>query len=172
MIGIVLWSDTTAGKAVIWCEDQGELAFYSHVGTTENFAIRVGDWVSFDLKLKSDLRVALDIQVLREPGCPHLAENLAVADQKAGAASSLKLVAIGTGSRDPSVNVTAAMCAPVAERPGTSSRLGQPGAARGKVKACQSQAVLGRCPQRIGRRTSLLSQWMQQVGCAARDRCL
>jgi hypothetical protein len=97
MIGIVLWSDTTAGKAVIWCEDQGELAFYSHVGTTENFAIRVGDWVSFDLKLKSDLRVALDIQVLREPGCPHLAENLAVADQKAGAASSLKLVAIGTG---------------------------------------------------------------------------
>ncbi|MFC4213866.1 hypothetical protein ACFP4H_12055 [Pseudophaeobacter arcticus] len=134
MIGIVLWSDTTAGKAVIWCEDQGELAFYSHVGTTENFAIRVGDWVSFDLKLKSDLRVALDIQVLREPGCPHLAENLAVADKKAGAASSLKLVAIGTASRDPSVNVTAAMCAPVAERPGTSSRLGQPGAARGKVK--------------------------------------
>lgn len=27
MFGVVLWSNGVSGKAVIWCEDQGDLAF-------------------------------------------------------------------------------------------------------------------------------------------------
>ncbi len=27
MMGVVLWSDQQVGKAVIWCEDQGKLAY-------------------------------------------------------------------------------------------------------------------------------------------------
>ncbi|WP_353397396.1 hypothetical protein [Pseudophaeobacter arcticus] len=129
MIGIVLWSDATAGKAIIWCEDQGDLAFYTHVGTFDNFAIRSGDWVSFELTLENDLRVALDIQVLQEPGCPGLADDLAVASKKACAGSSLKLVAQEGASCDIPVTATAATCVAVAEKPGSPVRLGRPSTA-------------------------------------------
>ena len=90
MIGIILWSDATAGKAVIWCEDQGDLAFYTHVGACEDFQVRVGDWVAFELKLQGDLRLAFDIQVLQEPGCPSLAEDLSVSVAEGG--GSLRVV--------------------------------------------------------------------------------
>ena len=76
MIGIVLWRDTAVGKAVIWCEDQGDLAFYTHPGTFDTFEICVGDWVLFDLRLNGGLRLALDVQVLLEPACPGLIDDL------------------------------------------------------------------------------------------------
>lgn len=81
MIGIVLWSDTAAGKAVIWCEDQGDLAVYSHVGTSGECAICVGDWVSFDVTSTDSLRIARDILILQEPRCPSLAASLGHANQ-------------------------------------------------------------------------------------------
>lgn len=92
MIGIVLWSDATAGKAVIWCEDQGDLAFYSHVGSFEDYGIRVGDWVLFDVKLQGDLRLAHSIEVLHEPGCPNVADGLSASKPKRGGAVPLQLV--------------------------------------------------------------------------------
>lgn len=76
MIGIVLWRDVTAGKAIIWCEDQGDLAFYSHPSSIDTFVICVGDWVFFDLRLKEDVRLADNIRVLQEPGCPELVQDL------------------------------------------------------------------------------------------------
>lgn len=76
MIGIVLWRDTAVGKAVIWCEDQGDLAFYAHPGTFDTFEICVGDWVLFDLRLSGDVRLAVDVQVLMEPACPGLIDDL------------------------------------------------------------------------------------------------
>lgn len=76
MIGIVLWRDVAAGKAIIWCEDQGDLAFYTHPDTIDTFVLCVGDWVIFDLKLSDDIRLAVDIRVLQEPGCPELVADL------------------------------------------------------------------------------------------------
>jgi hypothetical protein len=76
MIGIVLWRDITVGKAVIWCEDQGDLAFYTHPGTFDTFEICVGDWVLFDLELNGGLRLALDVRVLPEPACPGLVNDI------------------------------------------------------------------------------------------------
>ena len=97
MIGIVLWSEATAGKAVIWCEDQGDLAFYSHDDASEAFNVHTGDWVAFSLELKADLRLAHNIQVLQEPGCPHLAQDLVTASEKDDVVSPLALV--GTSAR-------------------------------------------------------------------------
>ncbi len=127
MIGIVLWSDATAGNAVIWCEDQGDLAFYSHVAAPSDFAICVGDWVLFELKLKDDLRLALNIQVLQEPACPSLAADLVGANIKASVASALELV---EPEGDSLVNVAPT----TATEPGASVQLGQAKAARGKVR--------------------------------------
>ena len=31
MLGVVLWSDVSDRKAVIWCEDQGDLAYVNVV---------------------------------------------------------------------------------------------------------------------------------------------
>jgi hypothetical protein len=76
MIGIVLWRDIAVGKAVIWCEDQGDLAFYTHPGTFDTFEICVGDWVLFDLELNGGLRLALDVRVLPEPSCPGLVDDI------------------------------------------------------------------------------------------------
>lgn len=76
MIGVVLWRDLTAGKAVIWCDDQGDLAFFTHLGILDAFEICVGDWVTFDLELHGDFRMAKEVQVLAEPGCPDLVHNL------------------------------------------------------------------------------------------------
>ncbi len=76
MIGIVLWRDIAVGKAVIWCEDQGDLAFYTHPGTFDTFEICVGDWVLFDLELNGGLRLALDVRVLPEPACPGLVDDI------------------------------------------------------------------------------------------------
>lgn len=96
MIGIVLWRDVTAGKAIIWCEDQGDLAFYSHPDTIDTFVVCVGDWVRFDLRLSEDVRLAANIRVLQEPGCPGLVEDL-VSEMHIPVVSLVPSVTAGSG---------------------------------------------------------------------------
>lgn len=76
MIGVVLWGDADAAKAVIWCEDQGDLAFYSGSADQDAFDICVGDWVSVEIELHGNLRVAVDLCVLPEAPSPTLVEDL------------------------------------------------------------------------------------------------
>ncbi|WP_300029688.1 hypothetical protein [uncultured Roseobacter sp.] len=60
MLGVVLWSDAADGKAVIWCEDQGDLAFLNskdQVLQAEPF-FDAGDLVQFDMEVRSSLRRA------------------------------------------------------------------------------------------------------------------
>lgn len=60
MIGVILWSDTADQKAVIWCEDQGDLAFLSasdSVILPDPF-FEVGDVVEFDVRTQRNLRLA------------------------------------------------------------------------------------------------------------------
>jgi len=60
MIGVILWSNTADQKAVIWCEDQGDLAFLSasdSVMLPDPF-FEVGDVVEFDVRTQRNLRLA------------------------------------------------------------------------------------------------------------------
>lgn len=60
MIGVILWSDHNDRKAVIWCEDQGDLAFVSQGEPQpdgEDF-FEVGDVVRFEVSLQRNLRLA------------------------------------------------------------------------------------------------------------------
>jgi len=56
MYGVVLWSDPRAGSAVIWCEDEGELAYYEaqvpQINTSGLSAFNPGDYVQFDMSEK------------------------------------------------------------------------------------------------------------------------
>ncbi|MDW4497674.1 hypothetical protein R5H30_06755 [Sulfitobacter sp. D35] len=68
MIGVVLWCDASDRKAVIWCEDQGDLAYIS---TSSDVLDRgsffdAGDVVQFDMDVKTTLRKALNPRLVIE----------------------------------------------------------------------------------------------------------
>lgn len=88
MIGVVLWRDETLTKAVIWCEDQGDLAFFTNEAGAELQEFNPGDWVEFDLTISGNIRIAENLAVLIEQGSPDLADRLSAAEScgpKAGA---------------------------------------------------------------------------------------
>ncbi|MEO0400950.1 MAG: hypothetical protein AAF214_01090 [Pseudomonadota bacterium] len=60
MIGVILWSDAADNTAVIWCEDQGDLAFLSSADTVHlpDQFFDVGDVVKFDVTADRNMRLA------------------------------------------------------------------------------------------------------------------
>lgn len=80
MIGVVLWRDEPLTKAVIWCEDQGDLAFFSNVAGADFPECNPGDWVEFDLSISGNVRIAENLTVLIEQGSPDLADRLSAAE--------------------------------------------------------------------------------------------
>ena len=69
MLGVVLWSDASDRKAVIWCEDQGDLAFvtasdgYDELLYQDSF-FDAGDLVQFDMKVKNATRRACNTRLV------------------------------------------------------------------------------------------------------------
>ena len=80
MYGVVLWSNATDRKAVIWCEDHGDLAFYNgqfdEVPDPIAGEFDAGDLVQFDIRRESDLRLACNPRVIAQDEYPNLASNL------------------------------------------------------------------------------------------------
>lgn len=75
MFGVILWRDLTAQKAVIWCEDQGPLAY--SVGHPQDAAmLEVGDMVRFELAEVAGLRRATGIAVIGADMYRDLPESL------------------------------------------------------------------------------------------------
>ena len=78
MIGVILWSDMAENKAVIWCEDHGDLAFLSaaeSVVLPDPF-FEVGDVVKFDVKTTRNLRLATNPERTEQSWGPALSDNL------------------------------------------------------------------------------------------------
>lgn len=70
MLGVVLWSDATDRKAVIWCEDQGDLAYVSAQDlemSPDNF-FDAGDLVQFDMHVEHETRHAHNAHLVLEQG--------------------------------------------------------------------------------------------------------
>lgn len=72
MIGLVLWHNPEAGVGVIWCEDQGPLAFLGpDVALPEGVeTMHPGDEVNLRLQVKGGARYVREIRSLRvgKPG--------------------------------------------------------------------------------------------------------
>lgn len=49
MIGIVIWSSSPSGDSIIWCEDQGDLAYYTPGESDALEGFHTGDVIRFDL---------------------------------------------------------------------------------------------------------------------------
>lgn len=96
MLGVVVWSNETKGKAVIWCEDQGALAYLEGV---ENL-ISGGDWpaagdlIELESVLDGGLRLARNVRLLSQGAgvaLPQvLREQVAEADVVAGSQEAEK----------------------------------------------------------------------------------
>jgi len=80
MNGVVLWSDVDRNKAVIWCEDQGELAFFAQKASFDVVDLHEGDLICFDLTVQHNKRMAENPQILEEAACMGLARSLKVAE--------------------------------------------------------------------------------------------
>jgi len=76
MFGVVLWSDTDERKAVIWCEDHGDLAFYKQSEHEEQLPLDAGDWVQFDMTMDRHMRYAHNPRLVSEGVYPGLADAL------------------------------------------------------------------------------------------------
>ena len=78
MLGVVLWSDNSDNKAVIWCEDQGDLAYFNGGKDMplEMADLDAGDLVRFELQQKKHLRYARNPQRIEQGAYDGLAEQL------------------------------------------------------------------------------------------------
>ena len=68
MLGVVLWSDVSDRKAVIWCEDQGDLAYVKpsdEVLRSDDF-FDAGDLVQFDMEMSQSTRLAHNARLVVE----------------------------------------------------------------------------------------------------------
>ncbi|MDU9003410.1 hypothetical protein [Sedimentitalea todarodis] len=76
MFGVVLWCDEEDHKAVIWCEDHGDLAFYRSPSEVQSVSMDAGDWVEFDLSMDRNMRFAHNPRLIAEGVFPELPESL------------------------------------------------------------------------------------------------
>lgn len=77
MQGVILWCDPDKGKAVIWCDDHGQLAFYNdHDAADIPFAFDVGDLVVFVPEQQDGLRYAHEMALVASQEFPKLADHL------------------------------------------------------------------------------------------------
>lgn len=76
MFGVVLWCDALVSKAVIWCEDHGDLAYFRRGDTVEPVAMDAGDWVQFEVTSGCDMRYAHNPRLVAEGVFSGLADNL------------------------------------------------------------------------------------------------
>ncbi len=92
MHGVIIWSDKTRGRAVIWCEDHGDLAFYG--GETEGGSIvnrfEPGDLVHFNLREDDKLRLALKPRLVAADEYPTLMQDLKDTGRDIASASRLR----------------------------------------------------------------------------------
>ncbi|MFY0624192.1 MAG: hypothetical protein JXQ89_21110 [Pelagimonas sp.] len=78
MYGVVLWTDAADKKAVIWCEDHGNLAYYCEAEPTVHTGagLGAGDLIAFDMTEECDVRTAQNLRRVNASYAPTLARKL------------------------------------------------------------------------------------------------
>lgn len=82
MYGAVLWADRSANRALIWCEDHGELAFFEGEpsGSPDASKFEEGDFVAFKIRDGRGMRLAFEVKVVATDEYPRLAADLLCAN--------------------------------------------------------------------------------------------
>jgi len=89
MYGVVLWSDRQENRAVIWCEDHGDLAYYdgAEPKVQAGRSLDPGDLVRFDVSEGKRMRIVSNPQVVASEQYPSLAVDLAREGERHGTAA-------------------------------------------------------------------------------------
>ncbi|MFD0857947.1 hypothetical protein [Roseovarius aquimarinus] len=87
MYGVVLWTDQRQNRAVIWCEDHGDLAFYRGAEGGDA-AMTAGDLVEFDLRSSGNMRLADTPRLISQRSHPTLTSELKKAGARLGVVKS------------------------------------------------------------------------------------
>ncbi len=72
MFGVVLWCSSADQKAVVWCEDHGDLAFFDQSvdtrdsATSSNVNFDAGDLICFDLSEDGQMRQVMNPRLVAE----------------------------------------------------------------------------------------------------------
>lgn len=68
MIGVIVWSSAAKLKAVIWCEDQGALAYLQGADNLINSHewLQAGDMVELETEVRNELRHAFNVRIVTE----------------------------------------------------------------------------------------------------------
>ncbi len=88
MLGVVVWSSAAKLKSVIWCEDQGALAYlhgYDNILGNAGWP-EAGDMVELETEVRNDLRYAFNVRIVTERKFADLPGLLRDAGGKAEAA--------------------------------------------------------------------------------------
>ncbi|MFI0394780.1 hypothetical protein [Paracoccus jiaweipingae] len=98
MIGVVVWSSEPRQKAVIWCEDQGALAYLQGTDVLQGQMCwpQPGDMLELETETRGALRCATTVRMYREQSCPELPEILMGAADQARPAAHLRVVVNNT----------------------------------------------------------------------------
>ena len=99
MFGVILWSDPERQKAVIWCEDHGQLAFYNdHASDLLPYAYDVGDLVEFQVQDYDGLRHASDLRLVSQQEYPNLIQALKKSGNKKSSETKTRTVKVRAGT--------------------------------------------------------------------------
>lgn len=75
MYGAVLWTDSSSERALIWCEDHADLAFFEAERCSDP-RLEAGDLVSFTLTELQSMRLAQNVEIVATEEYPFLADGL------------------------------------------------------------------------------------------------
>ncbi|QYX55439.1 hypothetical protein K1T73_09985 [Roseovarius sp. SCSIO 43702] len=116
MYGVVLWSDDARNRAVVWCDDHGDLAFYRRTGGARApMPFAAGDLIQFDLKEAAEMRIVSRPRVVERESYPTLTHDLKQAGAAMGALEETCRAPEGcVEARDNVVSLSAHRCAEVA----------------------------------------------------------
>ena len=75
MRGVIIWHCKTTERAVVWCDDSGELAYAGGQQAWANPGTRVaiGDYVAFDLQPSGTARSCKNMRLIEQGMAPELA---------------------------------------------------------------------------------------------------
>lgn len=83
MLGVVIWTNIAEQKAIIWCEDQGDLAYLKNWPsvTQDETPFDRGDLIQFDLAEHRNMRLAQNPKRIAQHYCSDLRDVLETAQQ-------------------------------------------------------------------------------------------
>ena len=77
MYGVVLWCSVDSQRAVIWCEDHGDLAYCQDIGV--DTVLEAGDLVLFQSVQSRRMRMAQDVRLVDQGRFANLPDRLKAA---------------------------------------------------------------------------------------------